>query len=495
MKTAFYRVLTAGIASGLALAVSVPAMAQTSILPSDAYNACPLDKTEMATWFKDGRITLNGSVKAADSAKFPTNNTNCDFFKWSSQMFLWLTSPTKLKATGDMSYVFDADGFYDVSPENDKGVRKFLKNDTPINNFLVRVNKQDEDVVPTTIGETGQAGGGGILISQAESIVYYGIHTNTFYGAFLTGQKAGTINLGTFPTTEADKDEVVAYAKANGLDASAPMALAIELKTSWVDVSTVSNPESYVQVKAEVPKYDQSVATEWKLTGTETKTLALTGMHVVGSVQGHPEMIWATFEHQNNTPNSTFYYQSAANAVTEASFDPAATGYTFYAPNTPDNGVNVETAHIDKNGNIVLTAPATRIVPTSVVRTNPWGTPGSDANSATVNAQIISMNSNVLGNLVSGDIRANYVQIGAVWTQNGIIPQSPLPDQTNSNVALLAPEVGSSRLANTTMETYFQGTQMGNCFLCHNAGGSPAPTASFGDEELSHIYFDLAPLK
>lgn len=494
MKSAFHRVLTAGILSGAALAASVSASAQTSILPSDAYNACPLDKAEMATWFRSTEITLNGSVMAANSAKFPINNTNCDFFKWSAQMFLWLTSPAELKATGDMSYIFDADGFYDVSPENDKGVRKFLKNDTPINKFLVRVNKQDQDV-PTTIGETGQAGGGGILISQAGSIVYYGIHTNTFYGAFLTGQKAGKIKLGTFPTTEADKEEVVAYAKANGLDASAPMALAIELKTSWIDASTVSNPESYVQVKAEVPKYDKSAATEWKLVGTESKTLALTGMHIVGSVQGHPEMIWATFEHSNNTPNGAFHYQSAANAVTESDFDKSVTGYTFYAPNTPDNGVNVESAHIDKSGNIVLTAPATRIVPTSVVRTNPWGTPGADANSATVNAQIISMNNNVLGNLVPGDLRANYVQIGSVWTSNGIIPQSPLPDQSNEDIALLAPEVGSSRLANTTMETYFQGTQMGNCFLCHNAGGSPAPKASFGDEELSHVFFDLAPLK
>lgn len=494
MSNALRRTFAAGAFGSAILALPLAGLAGTSILPDDAFNSCPLEKAEMETWFHGKEITLNGKVMAANSAAFPAKNTNCDFFKWSAQMFLWLTSPAELKSTGDMTYLFDADGFYDISPENDKGVRRFLKNDSPINNFLIRVNKQDQGV-PTTIGETGQAGGGGILISQAGSLVYYGIHTNTFYGAFLTGQKAGKISLGTFPTTEEDKTAVVEYAKANGLDASAAMALAIELKTSWIDASTVPDPENYIQVKAEVPKYDTSVPTQWTLVGTETRTLALTGMHIVGSVQGHPEMIWSTFEHKNNTPNGTFYYQSGANAVTEANFDASASGYTFYAPNTPVNGVNVETAHTDKHGNIVLTPPATRIVPTSVVRTNPWGTSGSDANSATVNAQIISMNNNVLGNLVSGDIRANYVQIGSVWTSNGIIPESPLPDQTNSDVALLAPQVGSSRLANTTMETYFQGTQMGNCFLCHNAGGSPAPDGSFGDEELSHIFFDLAPLR
>lgn len=458
-----------------------------SILPTGSVDSCPLSKTEMQGWFADNTITANGKVQPANSPQFPLDNTNCDFFKWSAQMFLWLTSPALLKDSSAMTYVFDADGFYDISPEDANQTRRFLKNDTAVDNFLIRVNKQDDDL-PTEIGETGQAGGGGILISQQNSLVYYGIHTNTFYGAFLTGQKAGILPQKTFPTNEPDRAAVVAYALANDLYVADSRALTIELKTSWVDARTVTDPDSYIQVTATVPKYNKNNPAKWTLDGSETRTLALVGMHVVGSVRGHAEMIWATYEHQNNSPNNSFYYQTAPDQVSNVPFNPAATGYVFYAPDTAPDALNTESAHVDQNGDIVLTSPATSIVPTSVMRTNPWGNTGNDASSAEVNSQIISLNTNVLNNLATGDLRANYVQIGAVWTQNGNIPNSPPPQNT-------APEKGSPRLANTTMETYFQGSGDGSCFLCHNAGGNAAPEASFGKNELSHIYFNLIPLK
>lgn len=37
-------------------------------------------------------------------------------------------------------------------------------------------------------------------------------------------------------------------------------------------------------------------------------TLALLGVHIVGSSNGHPEMLWATFEHFGNTPNAKYQY-------------------------------------------------------------------------------------------------------------------------------------------------------------------------------------------
>jgi membrane associated rhomboid family serine protease len=37
-------------------------------------------------------------------------------------------------------------------------------------------------------------------------------------------------------------------------------------------------------------------------------------MHVVGSVKGHPEMIWSTFEHVSNTPNTNGNTQIATMA-------------------------------------------------------------------------------------------------------------------------------------------------------------------------------------
>jgi len=55
--------------------------------------------------------------------------------------------------------------------------------------------------------------------------------------------------------------------------------------------------------------------------------------------------------------------------------------------------------------------------------------------------------------------------------------------------------VGTNQLANTTMETYQQGT---NCFVCHN---NPTPTDPKGDlglpqgSGLSHIFGEIQSLQ
>jgi hypothetical protein len=72
-----------------------------------------------------------------------------------------------------------------------------------------------------------------------------------------------------------------------------------------------------------------------------------------------------------------------------------------------------------------------------------------------------------------GDRRANYLQVGAVWTSDGSIPPSPTDPKLG----------GSLRLANTTMETYHQlpvasPASMG-CFGCHNATSSTGTSHLF----------------
>ena len=57
--------------------------------------------------------------------------------------------------------------------------------------------------------------------------------------------------------------------------------------------------------------------------------MALVGLHVVGVVQGHPEFVWATFEHDKNAPDIV---PDGTNFRT-SSFA-ATTPFTFYKPNT-----------------------------------------------------------------------------------------------------------------------------------------------------------------
>lgn len=205
---------------------------------------CSLSQQEFNTWFTDGSVSKDGKVWPANSAGFPTNNTKCDFYKWSAQMFLWLTSPSQSYGGGD--FVFDSLIFYDVSPEytinaTTKG-RKLISNDVG-NSFGLRSAKQDE---PFT-GEVGQAGGSGVLLSQpgttvstSSSLVYYGIHVNDVYAAFLKSQATAVTPAKDFPTT---------------ISSELPdaIALTMEVKTSWIDAATVSDASQYITIQAEVP--------------------------------------------------------------------------------------------------------------------------------------------------------------------------------------------------------------------------------------------------
>ena len=85
--------------------------------------------------------------------------------------------------------------------------------------------------------------------------------------------------------------------------------------------------------------------------------------------------------------------------------------------------------------------------------------------------------------IAPGDVRRNYVLIGSLWT-NGKIPGfDPAPQ---------VQQIGSTQLANATMETYVQ-FPTANCFSCHS--GSPGNGLGLKcGGGLSHIYGDLVPL-
>ena len=146
-----------------AMMLGVSGMAQAGdMLPGQSANSCY--ETNFLTvrgWFADGKVTADGMVLPADSTAFPIKNSDCDFYAWSAQMFLWLTSPVQLKTENNTlasTFVFDGPGFYDVSSANSSGQRILLPNTSVLDNFAIRVNKTDDDL-PTGVGETGQAGG------------------------------------------------------------------------------------------------------------------------------------------------------------------------------------------------------------------------------------------------------------------------------------------------------------------------------------------------
>lgn len=583
-------------------------------LPGDAQQTCT---ATIAPWFTSGSVTPNGAVNPANSLMLNTSN-NCNFYLWSEQMFLWMTSPASTIYGGN-GRVFQSPVFFAITScgSNLCFVPQFplgppvmaskgkvnvptsklppLKNAKVLDHFFaaLRPTKRGPHGLPVVIDRHGRvieitdaqlspkgkpvvvgsngkvevskivrdaqtkkiqfvdaAGGvisrpkpvlsaelrtarvgqrffttdgtpividasgtvldvspdqagkiGAVLLTQKNSVLFYTTVVNDVYAWFLTGVANGAINTNNqFPTTQSDLNQVTAYAAKYGVTLSDANALTLEAKLSWVDASMVSNPSSYITAQAEVPVYNTSSPTSWPQASMKSATLALLGVHVVGTSNGHPEMIWSTFEHFNNTPNGTYQYVNTGGATTTVNQN--TNGPWLLTASGSSGPFNV--AHANYLSPPAITAqPNQTISGSDTLRgyafgVAPTGVPNqNDATPAIANTEVVSVNNSVLGQLKSGDIRANYYFVGSTWTFGGYAPTQPYPAISNPGPNPYGAEIGTSYLTNSTMETYEQATASSastNCFSCHNNGGSTPPPQTAVTTAVSHIYSALLPL-
>ncbi len=435
---------------------------------------CTVSPDDFAKWFASGTVTKDGTVNAANS--LDTLGTNCDFYKWSWQMFLWQMSRT------ENGLVFNTAPFYDLNDQNE-----LVSNDgaSTRKTFLLRGGKRED------VGRTGQAGViSGVLMAQPVqdatdgSLVYYAIHVNDVFAYMASGVNSGDLqDVNQFPTTAADRDVIVNYAKsAYGVEIGDGDSLAMELKSSWVKLTDEMSAEDFLTITADVPKYSQESDTKWTWDGTSVEsdvTLACVGYHLVGSVNDHPEMIWATFEHRGNAPDANFYYIDSGGQLVEqqnwnSNGTPVETDWLFMDGKSKEQSMNQMRMELKQNS--IIATPEMTIGPGNTMRTHPWGGPpvgqtGAE-DAATNNTDLLSINHSVTSQLAAGDVRANYYLVGATWTKNGV-----------PGIGLQLPVVaGSETLANATMETYFQ---FKNCLSCHQGGKLTG---------LSHIFGAVKPL-
>ena len=129
--------------------------------------------------------------------------------------------------------------------------------------------------------------------------------------------------------------------------------------------------------------------------------MALVGFHIAATVNGHPEMIWATFEHVRNAPD-------LPKPVNQMGPDEVVSdkGWTFYQANTRFRDCNINSAGA---GALKLNERQQTLSPvTQVCRIIPSG--GGSANNV---GNIKSMNDSVHSQLK--DVFNNYFEVGAIW--------------------------------------------------------------------------------
>ena len=339
--------------------------------------------------------------------------------------------------------------------------------------------------VDTGLGQaTNQA-----LMTTSGSLVYYITMVNDMYAYFLTGVKNKKLSGRQFPTTAGARDSIVAYARSLGYDVpSDANTLAIEIKSSWVPVDSLINAANYVTIDASVPTYDTSNPKKWVPNGQKVIKLALVGIHIVGSVSGHPEMIWATFEHNTNSPDSAYQYLDRNGHVQTV---PSDTG-NFMFSTAAGGPFNQSHISVSKEGNILTPdSPFTSISPSNTQRVYPFGVAygvvpnQQDTSSSASNSEIIGINDTIINQIPGADRRKSYFLVGATWTFGGVAPTGKVYPLDNASGA----SIGTSNLANSTMETYFQAADA-SCLFCH----SRHINSSLDPDVLSHIFKDIKPL-
>jgi len=574
--------------TALACALLGAASVHAQTIPSDPMQNpdCVVSQSDFAGWFASGTPTVNGVVKPANSIQFQPSS-NCAFYKWSEQMFMWLTSPAP-SSYGGSGPVFNSNAFYQVVSASN-GSLVFLPNPSnstlkfglraaqagahnlPVmldsKNVLHEIkptpkSKSGKQMIPGANGQLveiasakfvagkpvlldakgkqikpqlramlaprsgqpsfveeikvgnrsvffdesgfpidtdqGQAGGSkGVLVGQNGapingSLVYYATFTNDVFAYYLTQVKnanGGKTPPNTFfPTSAQDLAPIVAYAQAHGVKFPDPEALAIEVKTSWVQVNG-PNPSQYVSLQGVVPTYTPSAdGMIWKATGNyKAVTLALVGIHVVGSLTNHPEMAWSTFELFGSAPNAAYQYVNNQNQTIQV--PQSTTGNWLFCQTNCQGPFNVQLANY-KNPPNITAATTAPIAPSNTLRQKAFGAAYGTAPNAGVtsdaqsNSEVITTNDTVLNQILNGDVRRNYYMIGSTWTTSGAVPNGAYSPQTPNNT-----EIGTSQLQNVTMETYQQGSSntwspTTNCFGCHNQSTNPTKTTV----EVSHIW-------
>ena len=335
--------------------------------------------------------------------------SNCAFHQFSWQAFLWLTEEEKGSAKG--------------------GTPRFqtMYSDAAIDPTAPNPTEHVLDGVQ-------QAGSLGILVDQNGRAIYTNMLINDVYRNFVIDNRL--------------------YTQAGMKDAAANLVFpvgAISLKAAWKIVGPNENVSRFYTTTAKIARLAQvgNTVDIDPARNVETVKVALVGFHIAWVVDGHPEAIWATFEHVDNAPDFQ-ENQEMSQPVSNKS-------YTFYHAGTAAQNCNVN------NASLIQLNPSTQKLTPITEACRQYRTGGGNADNI---KNIDSLNKSVQGQLATNSVWRNYKEVGAVWmgdeSKKAFHPDWS-PNVDNSQIK------GSDQLSNSVIETFTQNKVSTNqCFSCHN---------------------------
>jgi hypothetical protein len=227
---------------------------------------------------------------------------------------------------------------------------------------------------------------------------------------------------------------------------------AIEIKAAWMEA------DSPADARWQTYKLMPAIVVDPATNACRSATLALVGLHILHKTASQQSWVWATFEHVMNVPGSTLPDGGTAPDGGFNFFNPACTPQTVSVLPTciPDGGTggapvavsvgctpNVPPPYYLKQG-----CPA---APIQVTRTNPIDDTASTQTRAAWSA---------IREHYPRSVWTNYQLVDVIWSSNAGEASGPVPIP----LPLDGMQPTTRKVANTTLETYAQGTR---CTQCH----------------------------
>ena len=445
-----------------------------------------------AAWF---------TATAPPGTSEPPADSECAFYQRSWEMFIWLTAEDS--ATHQPRFI----GF--TTPDE-----LFVKpkppgpspSDQPLT-LLSKIAKTSRLTISAKDGAVKRLGMGLRLAKNPMEITADRPEIDA--GVIQAGSKGAVVDSNGRTLYFAQHVDPVfeAYVKQHHFDQASNLAAAkpddafppgsIELKSSWRVKQPNETGNGFIMVKATVPKLvkdhqnDNDIIVS--LTETRDEDMLLVGLHVVFVTVGHPEFVWATFEHKDNAPDLGGPGQGTGAATATGSPAPvdSTRSYTFYKQGTPAKECNIAGTLTGTGlGRLTLNEADQTLQPVSnIFREFRFG------GEPTPEDEIIDLNDDVHRLTPQGSPIASYILIGALWMNEPTMKPfragldfgdigSELADRTRF--------AGETKLSNATMETFTQTEN--NCFSCHDtkskrvgANLQPFPATLLG---VSHILRD-----
>lgn len=347
---------------------------------SGGYN-CSAD----STWFTAPSMPTEVKKSGDDGT-----SDFCDFYQFSWQAFAYLMSPSA--SNSDIRNFEDVSRYPELEVNPDGSPANSCDEAVNGRTLFIRVTKTDDPGRPFLIPERiGQAGGGATIYDQNRNVVYYDVRFSKSMCDFETIKAVDNFPGGT-----------------------------TELKMAWKVLTPADDAGQYITMDAKI--------------GSEPSTtkLGLVGFHVAVATPDHPEFVWATFEHDVNTPycenpSTTKGWSFASEQCTADLQGKDVLGVVQCRFNDP----SAQTDPTQVTG-----------TPTEICREYPYGSAEGDLKYEENVGDITSLNANVQPYLTGAyAVLTNYFNVGALWVS----------DTTKNSV--IGNQRGSLRLANTVAET------------------------------------------